>query len=61
VWQPSFSNYHDYREYAQGEGWKVWVAIPGNPEVQQAQMKPALPVPKYRDPKKIAIPEDWLH
>ena len=56
VWQPSFSNYHDYREYAQGTGWKVWVAIPGNPEVQQAQMKPALPVPKYRDPKKIAIP-----
>jgi hypothetical protein len=37
------------------------VAIPGNPEVQQAQMKPALTVPKYRDPKKIAIPEDWLH
>ena len=25
-WQPSTSNYKDYREYAWGEGWKVWVA-----------------------------------
>jgi alpha-amylase len=61
VWQPSFSNYHDYREYAQGAGWKVWLALPGNPEVQQAPLKAALPVPQYRDPKKIEIPEAWLH
>jgi alpha-amylase len=60
MWQPSFSNYQDYREYAQGTGWKVWVAIPGNPEVQQAPLKKPLPVPQYRDPKKIEIPEAWL-
>lgn len=60
VWQPSFSNYHDYREYAQGAGWKVWVAVPGNPEVQQAPLKKALPLPTYRLPEKIDIPEVWL-
>ncbi len=43
VWQPSFSNYHDYREYAQGAGWKVWVAVPGNPEVQEASKPSAIP------------------
>jgi alpha-amylase len=60
VWQPSSSNYQDYREYAQGAGWKVWVGIPGNPEVQQASLKKALPVPQYRDPKRIKISEAWL-
>lgn len=60
LWQPSFSNYHNYREYAQGAGWKVWVAIPGNPEVQQAPLKNAFPVPTYRSPDKIEIPEAWL-
>jgi alpha-amylase len=60
AWQPDFSNYHDYREYAQGAGWKVWVALPGNPEVQQAPQKPALPVPQYRTPNKILIPAAWL-
>ncbi len=60
LWQPSFSNYRDYREYAQGAGWKVWVAIPGNPEVQQAPLKEALPLPTYRLPEEIEIPEAWL-
>ena len=30
-WQPVHSDYPDYREYAQGAGWKVWVGLPGNP------------------------------
>ncbi|MEJ2672696.1 MAG: alpha-amylase family glycosyl hydrolase, partial [Deltaproteobacteria bacterium] len=59
-WQPYFSNYHDYREYAQGNGWKVWVALPGNPEVQQAPLKPPFPVPRYRNPQNIEIPAAWL-
>jgi len=44
-WQPSFSGYRDYREYAQGAGWKVWVALPGNPAVQSAPLRAALPTP----------------
>jgi len=59
-WQPSFSNYRDYREYAQGAGWKVWVAVPGNPEVRQAPLNQALPVPDYLPPEMTDIPEAWL-
>ncbi len=46
-WEPSRSGYGDHREYAQGAGWKVWIGLPGNPPVQQAPLKPALPVPAY--------------
>ena len=60
AWQPSFSNYANYREYARGAGWQVWVAIAGNPPVQQTPLKSAFPVPEYRAPAKIDIPEDWL-
>ena len=49
-WQPSFSNYRDYREYAQGAGWKVWVGLSGNPPFQQAPLKGPLPIPEYRAP-----------
>jgi alpha-amylase len=59
-WQPSSSNYQNYREYAWGDGWKVWVGIPGNPEVQQAPLKPAFPVPAYKTPDQIDVPDDWL-
>jgi alpha-amylase len=59
-WQPHFSDYHDYREYAAGNGWKVWVGLPGNPPVQQAPLKSALPVPAYREPADIAVTEDAL-
>ena len=44
-WQPANSNYQNYREYAQGVGWKVWVGIPSNPDVRQAPLKGALAVP----------------
>lgn len=56
-WQPSHSNYSDYREYAAGNGWKVWVKLPGNPQVKQAPLRRPLPIPKYREPLKIKVPE----
>ena len=49
-WQPSMSNYSDYREYAYGAGWKVWVKLPGNPPFRQGPLRGALPVPTYRPP-----------
>ena len=60
-WQPFFSEYHAYREYARGAGWKVWVKIPGNPPVQQAPPKPPLPIPEYREAEAIDIPAEWLN
>jgi len=59
-WQPSYSNYHGYREYAHGTGWKVWVGLPGDLEMQQAPPKGSLPIPEYRDPVSIDVPDDWL-
>jgi len=59
-WQPSDSNYQAYREYANGMGWKVWVGLPENPGVQHASLKGALPIPEYRRPQDIEVPEDWL-
>ena len=59
-WQPSYSNYQDFREYAGGTGWKVWVGLPGNPDVQHASLNGALPIPEYREPHAIEVPEDWL-
>lgn len=52
-WQPYFSNYRDYREYAQGAGWKVWVKLPGNPEIRHAPRRSPLPVPEYRPAGQI--------
>ena len=59
-WNPSASGYADYREYAWGDGWKVWVKIPGNPEVKQAPLKPAFDVPAYKEPAGIEVPDSWL-
>jgi alpha-amylase len=59
-WQPHYSNYHDYQEYAQGAGWKVWVKLPGNPPVQHAPYRGALPIPEYQDPHSINVPDAWL-
>lgn len=59
-WRPSASNYKDYREYAAGDGWRVWVALPGNPEVRQAQLKDPLTIPEYRKPQDIDVPDEWL-
>lgn len=60
-WQPSFSNYHDYRDYASGTGWKVWVSLQGNPAVQQAAPHAALPVPTFRTPEDMDVPDALLN
>jgi alpha-amylase len=59
-WQPSHSDSRDYREYATGAGWRVWVKLPGNPPHQQAPLAGALPVPEYQPPEGIAVPDAWL-
>jgi alpha-amylase len=59
-WQPFVSNYRDYREYARGAGWKVWIALPGNPPHRQAPLKGALPIPAYREPATISVPDSAL-
>jgi alpha-amylase len=51
-WQPSDSGFQDYREYAAGSGWRVWVAVPGNPPVITAPHHAAFPVPKYKQASK---------
>ncbi len=55
-WTPAASNYSNYREYAAGTGWKVWVALPGNPPVKTATAKPPLPVPPYQRADQINLP-----
>lgn len=57
-WHPTFSNYRDFREYARGADWKVWVKLPDNPWVQQAPRKTALPIPAYQAPETIPIPDN---
>ena len=60
-WQPSDSGYKDYRPYAQGNGWRVWIALPGNPPIQQAPLAHALPAPPaYQPGNEINIPDAWL-
>jgi alpha-amylase len=61
AWQPFHSGYENYREYAQGAGWKVWVGLPGNPAFQQAPLEAALPVPDYQEPETIEVPDDLLN
>jgi len=48
-------------EYAKGIGWKVWVGLPGNPEVQQAPLNEGLPIPQYREAKEIAVNDNLLN
>jgi alpha-amylase len=61
TWNPSMSNYKDYREYAAGDGWKVWVAIAGNPPVQQAKpLFDKFPVPEYTEAVKIEVKDSEI-
>lgn len=60
-WQPHYSGYQDYREYAAGNGWKVWVKLPGNPEVQQAPLKEAFTLPEYQAPESITVEDALLN
>ena len=57
-WSPSSSSYSNYREYAAGAGWKVWVALPGNPSHQQAPMRSSLPIPSYQRPRDIVVTDE---
>ncbi len=59
-WQPWDSGYSGYRDYAHGTGWKVWVHLSGDPEVQQAPLNAPLPVPDYQDPAGIVVPDDLI-
>lgn len=61
AWQPHYSGFNDYREYARGAGWKVWVKLPNNPEVQFAPLNQPLEVPQYRPAGEIEIPDEWLN
>ncbi len=54
-WQPSNSSYSDYREYAAGSGWKVWVGLPGNPPLVKAPHRAAFPVSKYKPANKQKV------
>jgi alpha-amylase len=56
AWQPSDSGYGDYREYARGAGWTVWVKLPGNPPFQQAALKDAFAVPTFTAAETIEPP-----
>ncbi len=60
-WEPYFSNYRDYREYAHGDGWKVWVSLPGNPDLRQAPLKDAFPIPQYQEPNTISIADELVN
>ncbi len=61
VWEPSRSNYRDFREYAAGDGWKVWVGLPGNPPVQAAPLNSGLEEPVYTPAEEIEVPDEWLN
>ncbi|MCB0633116.1 MAG: alpha-amylase family glycosyl hydrolase [Saprospiraceae bacterium] len=60
-WQPYYSGYQDYREYAAGNGWKVWVKVEGNPEVIQAPLKGSIEIPTYREPADITVDDSLLN
>jgi len=55
-WQPSTSGFADYREYAEGSGWKVWVKLPGNPPLVTAPHHAAFSVPRYTPASRLRAP-----
>lgn len=61
AWQPSASGYSGYREYAAGDGWKVWVGLPGDPPVQQAAFHEPFPVPTYVPAENIDVPDALIN
>jgi alpha-amylase len=58
-WQPSDSGYSNYRDYARGTGWKVWVELPGNPAVRQVPLKAAFETPELKRAEDVNVPDDW--
>jgi alpha-amylase len=57
-WEPGMSGYTDFREYAQGADWKVWVKLPGNPPIKEAPLREPWPVPMYTPADTITPPND---
>jgi alpha-amylase len=55
-WQPAASGYGGFREYGAGQGWKVWVGLPGNPPLKQAPLARALPAPGPLQPVPASLP-----
>jgi alpha-amylase len=60
-WEPSKSGYSEYREYAAGAGWKVWVGLPGNPPVRQVPARAGFDIPTYKPPETISVSDDMLN
>ena len=61
-WQPFHSGYANYREYAQGAGWKVWVGLPGNPGLAAGSAQgSAARYPTIEEPASFDIPDDLLN
>lgn len=60
-WTPHHSHFSDYREYAGGLGWKVWVALPSNPELQEAPLNTSFSIPEYQEATEIFVNEDLIN
>lgn len=61
-WQPGASGYGGVREVARGEGWAVWLALPGNPPLQLGAplQRTPLPVPPVLAVERIQVPASPL-
>jgi alpha-amylase len=57
-WNPSFSGYRDYHEYANGDGWKVWVKLPNNPDLVQVPLRDKLLIPTFIKPQDVQLPKE---
>jgi alpha-amylase len=57
TWQPK----ETVRVYAQGDGWKIWLALPGNPSLQQAPLPSPLEMPLNKTLlSRKDIPDAWI-
>ena len=59
-WEPAHSGYANFRDYAHGAGWKVWVGFPDNREFQQAPIRSPMPVPDFHEAATIQVTENQL-
>ena len=59
-WQPVASGYANSREVARGQGWAVWLALPGNPPLRLAPRHAPFPVPAVLALDRIQVPASPL-
>lgn len=61
-WQPGASGFGGVREVARGEGWALWLALPGNPPLRLggALRRAPLPVPRVLPLEAIQVPASPL-